>query len=363
MAGGTGGHVMPALAVAAEMNARGWGVVWLGTQAGIEARLVPAAGYEIEWVSVSGVRGKGLVKALLLPVALLMAFYQALRALLRRRPDVVLGMGGYAAFPGGMMAVLLGRPLVIHEQNSVAGLTNRVLALLADRVLAGFPDAFSRATGNRLAAWIPSPKAARVEWVGNPVRRDIAAVPPPAERFADRAGPLRLLVVGGSQGAQALNDTVPAALAALAAAERPEVVHQAGERHIEALRARYAALAVQAQPMAFIDDMASRYAWCDLLVCRAGALTVAEIAAAGVASILVPFPAAVDDHQTGNARFLADAGAAWLMPQGELTAERLAERLTGLTRAVLQKMAEKARALARPEATRWVADRCVECAG
>ena len=361
MAGGTGGHVFPALAVAEELVRRGWNIVWLGTKAGLEAKLVAERGYAIEWISFSGLRGKGVLKVLLLPLAILLACAQSLRALLRRRPDVVLGMGGYAAFPGGLMAVLGNRPLVIHEQNSVAGLTNRVLAGVADRVLAGFPKAFAAPSANRMAAIVPKPR--QVEWLGNPVRPEIAAVEAPAARYAARQGALRLLVLGGSQGARALNDAVPRALALLEKNERPAVVHQAGAAHIEALQQNYATTGVMGELTAFIDDMAARYAWCDLVVCRAGALTIAEITAAGVASILVPFPSAVDDHQTGNAKFLVEAGAAELLPQSELTPEKLAALIKSKTRAALQSMAEKAHSLAKPDATARVADVCVECAG
>jgi UDP-N-acetylglucosamine--N-acetylmuramyl-(pentapeptide) pyrophosphoryl-undecaprenol N-acetylglucosamine transferase len=360
MAGGTGGHVFPALAVADELATRGWSVVWLGTKAGIEAKLVAERGYPIEWLSFSGLRGKGLLKVVLLPLAIIIACAQSLRALNRRKPSLVLGMGGYAAFPGGLMGVLFNRPLVIHEQNSVAGLTNRVLAALADRVLVGFPKAFETASSNRVASLMPRPKA--VEWVGNPVRTEIAALPSPTDRYSSRDGKLRLLVIGGSQGAQALNEAVPKALALLAESDRPTVIHQAGSKHIDALKQNYAVAGVSGELVAFIDDMAARYAWCDLVVCRAGALTVAEITAAGVASIFVPFPTAVDDHQTGNAKFLVQAGAADLLPQSELTPERLAELIKKKTRDLLKVMAEKARALAKPDATMRVADICVECA-
>jgi len=360
MAGGTGGHVFPALAVAGELVTRGWRVAWLGTRAGMEATLVAQRGYPIEWVSMAGVRGKRLLNLLLLPYALLVAFAQAIGALLRQRPDVVLGMGGYAAFPGGMMAALLFRPLVIHEQNSIAGLTNRVLAGVADRVLLGFPKAFDRPIGQRAASLLPRPR--RTEWVGNPVRQEIASLVHPARRYMERSGALRLLVIGGSQGARALNEAVPEALSRLDGSTRPLVVHQAGAAQFDALVAGYAAAQVQGELVPFIDDMAARYAWCDLLICRAGALTCAEIAAVGVASILVPFPSAVDDHQTHNAHFLVDAGAALLLPQSELTPERLAEKLRELTRPVLQAMAEKARALAKPDATVRVADVCEEIA-
>ncbi len=341
MAGGTGGHIYPGLAVAHELRARGWRVVWMGNASGMEARLVPPQGFDTEWVRFSALRGKGLLAKLLLPLNLLRGFSQAFAALGRVRPQVVLGLGGYVTFPGGMMASLRGVPLVLHEQNSVAGLANRVLARLADRILSGFPRALSGG-----------------EWVGNPVRADIVALPAPAVRFAGRGGPLRVLVVGGSLGAAALNEAVPAALALLPVERRPQVTHQAGRDKLDALDAAYRAAGVEAETLAFVDDMAARYAAADLVICRAGALTVAELACAGVASILVPFPHAVDDHQTGNARFLAEAGAAILLPQPELTPQRLAALLGSLDRDRLLDMAEKARALARPEAARVVADAC-----
>ena len=345
MAGGTGGHVFPGLAVADYLHQRGWRVVWLGNPEGMEAKLVPTRGYEMAWLRFAALRGKGLVRALLLPLNLLRAFGQALAALSRIKPNVVLGMGGYVTFPGGMMAALTGRPLVVHEQNSVAGLANRVLAGVADRVLSGFPGVLRKG-----------------EWTGNPVRPEIAALSAPAQRYAARSGPLNVLVVGGSLGAQALNDAVPRTLTLLAPAERPRVTHQSGAKQIEALHAAYANAGVEAELVDFIDDMAARYAAADLVVCRAGALTIAELAAAGVASVLVPFPHAVDDHQSGNARFLAEAGAAVLLPQSELTPEKLAGLLRELTRDRLAAMAEKARALAKPEATRAVAEICEEVA-
>lgn len=345
MAGGTGGHVFPGLAVADCLRARGWRVVWMGHPEGMEAKLVPPRGYEMAWVRIKALRGKGWLRALLLPLNLLRAFGQALGALSRVKPHVVLGMGGYVTFPGGMMAALTGRPLVVHEQNSVAGLANRVLAGVADRVLSGFPNVLKRG-----------------EWAGNPVRAEIAGLPAPAQRYAGRGGPLNLLVVGGSLGAQALNEAVPRTLTLLAPAERPRVTHQSGAKQIEALRAAYAGAGVEAELVDFIDDMAARYAAADLVVCRAGALTVAELAAAGVASVLVPYPHAVDDHQTGNARFLTEAGAAILLPQTELTPEKLAALLRELTRGKLAEMAVKARALAKPDATRAVAEICMEIA-
>jgi UDP-N-acetylglucosamine--N-acetylmuramyl-(pentapeptide) pyrophosphoryl-undecaprenol N-acetylglucosamine transferase len=343
MAGGTGGHVFPGLAVADELRGRGWRVVWLGARAGMEAALVPKHGHEMVWVSFTGLRGKGLVALALLPLRLLIAFWQAARAILAHRPDVVLGMGGYQSFPGGMMAVLLGRPLVIHEQNSIAGLANRVLAGVADRVLCGFPGVLKGATA-----------------IGNPVRPEIAALPLPEERYGARSGRLRLLVVGGSLGAKALNEAVPQALALMPPECRPEVMHQSGAQHIDALAQRYREAGVHANTTAFVDDMTAAYGAADVVLCRAGALTVAELAAAGVASVLVPYPHAVDDHQSGNARHLAEAGAAVLLPQTELTAERLATLLSGFTREGLCAMAVKARALAKPDATRAVANVCEE---
>src|SRR5438067_6941366 len=274
---------------------------------------------------------------LLLPANLLYSFWESARHIRRIRPDVVLGLGGYVAFPGGMMASLLGRPLALHEQNAIAGLANRVLAGISDKVMTGFPQALSAA-----------------EWTGNPVRSEISAIASPEERFRGREGRLRLLIVGGSLGAQALNDAVPRALALLAE-ERPRVVHQSGEKHLEALRSAYAAAGVQGELVAFIDDMARRYAEADLVLCRAGAVTIAELSAGGMASILVPFPYAVDDHQTANARFLAERGAAILLAQRELSAERLAALIRALDRPALLKMAQNARALGKPDAARVVA--------
>ena len=342
MAGGTGGHIMPGIAVADELEARGWKIAWMGNADGMEAQLTAGRGYEHAWIKFTALRGKGLLRKLLLPFNLLRGFAQAWQALGRVRPDVVVGFGGYVTFPGGMMAVLRGIPLVLHEQNSVAGLANRVLALVADRILSGFPAVL---------------KSAR--WVGNPVRPAIAALPVPAQRYAGRSGPLKILVVGGSLGAKALNDVLPEALAALPVAERPQLLHQSGKHHLSSLQQRYSDLNVHAQCMAFIADMPAAYADADLVICRAGALTVAELAAAGVPSILVPFPHAVDDHQTANARFLSEAGAAILMPQEELSVEALA-KLPSLGRDQLREMAEKARALARPDAARDVANVCEE---
>ncbi|MCK9379974.1 MAG: undecaprenyldiphospho-muramoylpentapeptide beta-N-acetylglucosaminyltransferase [Sulfuritalea sp.] len=344
MAGGTGGHIMPGLAVAEHLREQGWKIAWMGNPDGMEAQLTAGRGYEMAWVHFSALRGKGLVRKLLLPFNLLRGFRQAWSQLKRIRPDVVLGMGGYVSFPGGMMASLRGIPLVLHEQNSVAGLANRVLAMVADRILTGFPDVLKKGS-----------------WVGNPVRPEIAALPAPTVRYAQHSGPLRLLVVGGSLGAQALNEALPKALAMIPEHERPAVVHQAGERHLPTLKSHYIAAGVEADCVAFINDMAGAYDRADLVICRAGALTVAELAAAGVASLLVPFPHAVDDHQTSNARFLSTAGAAILLPQDQLTPARLAE-IRNLSRQQLTQMAEKARELALPEATAEVARACQEAA-
>ncbi len=341
MAGGTGGHVFPGLAVADAMRARAWNVVWLGNPGGMEATLVPRHGIPMKWVRFGGLRGKGWATRLMLPFNLVRAFWQSLRVLREVRPAVVLGMGGYVAFPAGVMAALTRVPLVVHEQNSVAGLTNRVLARLADRVLVAFPEAIEGA-----------------QWSGNPVRDDVAAIEPPERRYAGRSGPLRVLVVGGSLGAQALNTVVPRALAMLPDARRPQVVHQSGRRHLADLQAAYREAGVEAQAVEFIDDMAAAYAQADLVICRAGAMTVTEVAAAGVASLMVPFPHAVDDHQTTNARFLSERDAALLVPQSALTPQGLATLLDGLDRERLAGIAARARAFARPDAAGQVADAC-----
>ncbi len=345
MAGGTGGHVFPGLAVAECLRAADWRVVWLGSRAGIEARLVPARGIEMAWMDFSGLRGKGPAALALLPLRLLRAFWNGARAILAHRPDVVLGLGGFQSFPGGMMAALLRRPLVIHEQNSVAGLANRVLARVADKVLTAFPGTLSKAQA-----------------IGNPVRAEIAAAEEPHIRYAARSGALRVLVMGGSLGAKALNEAVPAALARLAGTARPLVVHQSGRGHREALEAAYREAGVAAEIVEFIDDVASALAAADLVICRSGALTVAELACMGVASVLVPYPHAVDDHQTGNARFLADAGAAVLLPQAQLDGERLGALLGGFSRDSLAQMAARARALGMPDATQRLAQACMEMA-
>ncbi|MEY3202659.1 MAG: hypothetical protein RIR70_2209 [Pseudomonadota bacterium] len=345
MAGGTGGHIYPGVAVADALRAQGWRIVWLGNPEGMEARIVPQQGYDMAWIKFSALRGKGWLRAALLPFNLLRGFAQALTALSRFKPSVVLGMGGYVSFPGGMMAALTGRPLVLHEQNAVAGLANRVLAGVADKVLSGFPNALKNA-----------------QWVGNPVRAEIAALPEPAARYAGRSGPLRVLVVGGSLGARVLNDIVPQALALMPSESRPRVTHQAGAQQIEALREAYARAGVEGELLPFIDNMAERYGQADLVICRAGALTVAEIAAAGVASILVPYPHAVDDHQTRNAKFLSDRGAATLIPQPELNPEGLASLLLKADRHTLALQATAARAQARADAAEIVAQACAALA-
>ncbi|HUW25854.1 MAG TPA: undecaprenyldiphospho-muramoylpentapeptide beta-N-acetylglucosaminyltransferase [Gallionella sp.] len=345
MAGGTGGHIMPGLAVADILRAQGWQVIWLGAPGSMEAELVPRHGYEMAQVNFSGLRGKGLLRLLMLPFTLLRAMGQSAAAILRHHPDVVLGMGGYIAFPGGLMAVLLRRPLVIHEQNSIAGLSNRVLARITQKVLSGFPDVLPNAV-----------------WCGNPVRESIAGLPEPQQRYSARSGKLNVLVVGGSLGAKALNEALPQALALLPQNERPNVLHQTGSQHYAAVQQRYQQAGVQADIRPFLDDMASGYANADVVICRAGALTVAELAAAGVASILIPFPFAVDDHQTHNARFLSEHGAALLLPQTELSAEKLVQLLRELSREKLAVIAQQARALAKPDAAQRVAQVCAELA-
>lgn len=349
MAGGTGGHIFPALAVADVLRAQGWQVTWLGAPNSMESRLVPKHGYEMALVEFSGLRGKGLMRKLLLPFSLTVALIQSALALLQCRPDVVLGMGGYITFPGGIMAALLRRPLVIHEQNSVAGLSNKTLARFARRVLSGFPNVLPGA-----------------EWCGNPVRADIAALPDPQQRYQSRSGKLNVLVLGGSLGAQAINACVPQALALLPEESRPDVLHQSGERHLETVQAAYQkagiAAGTHAEIRPFLDDMAFFYAQTDLVICRAGALTIAELAAAGLASILIPFPFAVDDHQTSNAHFLSDRGAAVLLPQKAMTPQYLANLLQGMTHERTLEMAQAARAVAQPTAAQRVAEVCAELA-
>ena len=348
MAGGTGGHVYPALAVARALEAREQAVFWLGTHRGLESKVVPAAGIDIEWVNVRGLRRKGVATLLVAPFQLAWAILQSLRVILRRRPAAVLGMGGFVSGPGGFAAWLTRRPLVIHEQNAVAGLTNRLLARLARVVLQAFPGSFN----SRVAA----------ETVGNPVRDDIAALPAPGQRYAGRTGQLRLLVLGGSQGSLALNRTVPAALALLPESGRPQVRHQCGSLTIDAARDAYRQHGVEAELLPYIDDMAAAYAWADLVVCRSGALTVAELCAAGLPALFVPYPAAVDDHQTANARPMADAGAAVILDESVLSPQVLAGQLGDwlTSREALLARAERARSLARPAALKRITELCLE---
>ncbi|HKT74574.1 MAG TPA: undecaprenyldiphospho-muramoylpentapeptide beta-N-acetylglucosaminyltransferase [Steroidobacteraceae bacterium] len=357
MAGGTGGHVFPALALARLLRARSFDIVWLGTRRGLEARVVPADNIPIEWLSVGGLRGKGLTTLLAAPFRLALALTQALRVMWRHRPIMVVGLGGFVTGPGGIAAWLTRRPLVIHEQNAVAGFTNRCLSHLAREVLEAFPNSFGRDV--------------RARAIGNPVRQDITALAPPAARFAARSGAIRVLVIGGSQGAARLNAVVPFALARLqkaragGAALDIEIRHQAGERWIDAARQSYTNAGVRADVKPFIENMAEAYAWADLVICRSGALTVSELAAAGVGSILVPFPAAVDDHQTHNAQYLVTEGAAVLIADRDLTAERLADELQGLCagRGKLLAMAERARLLAKPRAAEDLAASCLALVG
>jgi len=369
MAGGTGGHVFPALALARRLREQAIEVVWLGTRRGLEARIVPAEPLPIEWLTVGGLRGKGLTTLLAAPFRVGAALVQACRVMWRHRPFVVVGLGGFVTGPGGIAAWITRRPLVIHEQNAIAGFTNRVLAHFAREVLEAFPGSFG--------------PGVRARTIGNPVRREITSTASPTERFTARSGPLRVLVVGGSQGAVRLNTIVPLALAAVSQRVPIEVRHQAGSRWQEAAERSYAGAGVPAQVMPFIEDMAAAYAWADLVICRAGALTISELAAAGVGAILVPFPAAVDDHQTANARYLVNAGAAVLLDERELTAERLAaeiEKLTAgpasdrgrvkpemhreplLPRERLLAMAERARSLALPRAAEELAAACLKYA-
>lgn len=348
MAGGTGGHIFPGLAVAHALRERGWRVHWLGGtghpgQPSMESQLVPAQGFAFESIAFGGVRGKGLTTLALLPVRLLKAFWQSFQVVRRVQPDVVLGLGGYISFPGGMMSVLLGKPLLLHEQNSVAGMANKLLAGVADRVFTAFPNVIQKA-----------------QWVGNPLRTAFLNQPAPELRFAARSGPLKLLVVGGSLGAKALNDVVPQALALLPQDRRPLVIHQSGAKQIEALRSNYAAVGVQATLTPFIDDTAQAFADADLVLCRAGASTVTELAAVGAAALFVPFPAAVDDHQTTNARFMTDAGAAWLVPQSQLTPAGLADMLLNMERSALLNKALEAKKVQKIEATDVMVAACEE---
>jgi len=354
MAGGTGGHVYPGLAVAEALRARGVDVSWLGTRRGLESQLVPKAGFDIDYISISGLRGKGVLGWLLAPLRLTIAVAQALGVMWRRRPAAVLGMGGFVTGPGGVAAKLTGRPLLIHEQNALAGMTNRWLSRIADAVLEAFPGTFA-------------PKAS-VMHTGNPVRAVITAVAEPKVRYAERSGPLRLFVVGGSLGAKALNETVPKALALLPEENRPLIRHQTGQKIFDSAQKAYREAGVQCELLAYVDDMAGMYEWADLVICRSGALTVSELAVAGVPSLLVPFPHAVDDHQTVNGHYLTNAGAALMMQQSELDAQRLAgvinefctDAASGRKR--LLAMAEAARVLGRPAATAEVVAHCLAAA-
>lgn len=341
MAGGTGGHIFPGLAVAEALREKSWHVHWLGAPGSMESRLVPPRGFAFETVDFSGVRGKGLKTLFLLPLRLLKAFWQSIAVVRRVRPDVVIGLGGYITFPAGMMSVLLGKPLVLHEQNSVAGMANRVLAGVADRVFTAFPNVLKKA-----------------QWVGNPLRAGFLQQPGPVERLGSRAGRLRLLVVGGSLGAKALNDMVPKALALIPESSRPIVLHQSGEKQIDALRAAYEAAGVQAELTPFIQDTAQAFADADLIVCRAGASTVTEIAAVGCAAVFVPFPSAVDDHQTTNAKFLVEKGGGWLVQQRDLTPEWLAHLLQKVERGELIARAIAAKSMQKTRATDEVIAAC-----
>lgn len=351
LAGGTGGHIFPGIAVAHYLRERGWQAVWLGTRHGMEAKLVPQHGIAFDGIRFASVRGKGALRLVLAPIAVAWAFVQSLVLLFKRRPDVVLGMGGYVSLPSGLAAAFLRRPLAIHDSNAVAGLANRSLARIAARICAGFPNAFDARYEKKIAL------------TGNPLRKEIASLAEPGVRYAQCSGPIKLLVMGGSLGAQALNTVVPKALALLPADARPQVTHQAGAKHIEAVATAYRDAGVQAQCVAFINDMAACYAESDLVLCRAGALTVSELAAAGVASILVPLPSAIADEQTANARYLAERGAALLEPQAALTPERLAELLRTLDRTRLFAMAQAAYALGQRDATERVARVCEQLAG
>lgn len=341
MAGGTGGHIFPGIAVADALRGQGWTVHWLGGKSGIESRIVPAHGFPLESIDFSGVRGKGWMALALLPLRLLKAFWQSISVIRRIKPDVVLGFGGYVTFPGGMMAVLLGKPLILHEQNSVAGLANKVLAEVADKVFCTFPSALKNA-----------------ECVGNPLRKAFLTQEPPTSRLAARNGQMRLLVVGGSLGAKALNDIVPKALALIPEENRPIVLHQGGEKQIDQLRNTYKSAGVQAELTPFIDDTATAFAQADLVICRAGASTVSEIAAVGVPAVFVPFPFAVDDHQTHNARFLSEQGAATLLSQSDITVEKIIQLLSQEERSAHYLKAIKAHALRKVDATASIMMAC-----
>jgi UDP-N-acetylglucosamine--N-acetylmuramyl-(pentapeptide) pyrophosphoryl-undecaprenol N-acetylglucosamine transferase len=347
MAGGTGGHVFPALATANCLQQQDVAIHWMGTQKGIESTVVPNAGIPLHTIDVQGLRGKGRLSLVLAPFKLFKAIWQAVKVVRLVKPDVVLGMGGFASGPGAVAARLLGIPLVIHEQNAVAGMTNRISAKLAQRILVAFPDAFGLGVN--------------AEQTGNPVRGAILDLPEPAQRYAARSGSINLLIVGGSLGAKGINELVPEALAQLSADERPNVWHQAGKQHIEATQEKYKTLQVDARVDAFIEHMDEAYGWADLVICRSGALTVSELAIAGVPALLIPFPFAVDDHQTANARYLEHVGAAWIIQQADLKVDDIIEILRNKAdRRLLTEMALNARSVAKPDASNHVARICLE---
>jgi UDP-N-acetylglucosamine--N-acetylmuramyl-(pentapeptide) pyrophosphoryl-undecaprenol N-acetylglucosamine transferase len=360
MAAGTGGHIFPGIAVARELEKQGFAIVWLATPNGMEHKLVAAAGYPIEVVAMAGVRSKGLMAWLTLPFRLVRAFWQSFAIIRRVKPNVIVSMGGYIAFPGGVIAAMLGKPLVVHEPGAHAGLTNRALALFADRVLVGFPESFNQKPKNAIAAMLPKPK--NLEWLGTPVRDDILKIATPDTRMANRSGPIRLLIVGGSLGAATMSALVVAALKLMPLDSRPEVIHQSGEKNYAELVELYKSSNVNADVRAFIDDMAAVYSWCDVLVCRSGAITVAEIAAVGLASILIPLPWFVAEEQMANAKFLADKSAGILVSQNDETAEGLAQKMVSITRAKANEMANIARGLGKPSATVACAAACAEAA-
>jgi UDP-N-acetylglucosamine--N-acetylmuramyl-(pentapeptide) pyrophosphoryl-undecaprenol N-acetylglucosamine transferase len=366
MAGGTGGHIYPALTIARELLAAGAQVEWLGTRQGLEARIIGESDIPLHYISIGGVRGKGVLRLLLAPFAVARAVLQSLRVLRRIQPACVLGMGGFVTGPGGLAARLLGKPLLIHEQNAIAGLSNLLLFPLARIVMEAFPGAFRRKQGTSRSFLARLSNPAKIRQVGNPVRADILALEPAEQRLQQRSGPLRLLVVGGSLGATAINAVIPQFIAALPAAERPQLRHQCGERHLAATLEAYAAAGLtphaDLQVLPYIDDMAAAYAWADLVICRAGASTVAELAVAGLPAIFIPFPWAVDDHQSANARQLVDAGAAWLLPQEQLSVAALRDILLSLgsDRKALLQRARAATAVAKRDATQQAAALCLE---
>ena len=347
MAGGTGGHVYPALAVADELKQRGVSVIWLGTKKGIEARLVPEAGIEVDWLGMSGLRGKGIVTLILAPIKILVACYQALKILQKRKPAAVLGMGGFVSAPGGVMAWVLRIPLLIHEQNAVPGMSNRILAKVATKVMEAFPNSFKSGATQ----------------VGNPVRKDIANIIEPEKRLSEHKGALRVLIFGGSLGAARLNEIVPEACAEIQKDKELEIRHQAGPGNFEQTRLNYSQLKVKAEVLEYIDNMPEMYAWADIVICRAGAMTISELAAAGVASILVPYPYAVDDHQTFNGKYLSETGAAILIQQDDLNVQKLVDEIKGMDREKALQMSIKAKNLGKPDSTFLVAEACLTAGG